>query len=218
MNKNFISSACKSFSLVFVFAFLTFSSFAQEISTDAAAIKAGEGLFNANCKACHRVKQKLVGPALAGVQDRAPSIQWIKDFVHNSSKVIASGDDYAVKLFNEYNKTQMTAFTGLKDEDIMNILAYVTAETKKSDEPPPPPPGEKTSQQTSAGGEYLNIILIGLVIILFLILITLGLLVSALKRFLDQKELSEEDKEVVNSPISVGSITKSSGFIFIVIF
>jgi mono/diheme cytochrome c family protein len=218
MNKNFISSACKSFSLVFVFAFLTFSSFAQEISTDPAAIKAGEGLFNANCKACHRVKQKLVGPALAGVQDRAPSIQWIKDFVHNSSAVIASGDDYAVKLFNEYNKTQMTAFTGLKDEDIMNILAYVTAEAAKVDEAPKPQAGQEGGQQASGGGEYLNIILIGLVIILFLILITLGLLVSALKRFLDQKELSEEDKEVVHSPISVGSITKSSGFIFIVIF
>src|SRR5687768_1710349 len=199
MNKNFISSACKSFTLVFVFAFLTFSSFAQEISTDPAAIKAGEALFNANCKACHRVKQKLVGPALAGVQDRAPSIQWIKDFVHNSSKVIASGDEYAVKLYNEYNKTQMTAFTGLKDQDIMNILAYIQVEGNKKPEPGPTPgPGVQTGDASASGAapEYLNVILIGMIIILILLIVILGFITTSLKRFLDQRTLTEEEREV----------------------
>ena len=219
MNKNFISSACKFFSLVFVFAFINFTSSAQEISTEPAAIKAGEGLFNANCKACHAVKRKLVGPALGGVQDRAPSIQWIKDFVHNSSAVIKSGDDYAVKLYNEYNKTQMTAFTSLKDEDIMNILAYVKAENEKVEEVAAPAPGTQSGQGgDTASSKYLNIILIGMVLILLLLLIVLALIVSALKRFLDQKELSEEDREIVHSPITFGSITRSSGFIFIVVF
>jgi len=214
MTKNFISSACKFFSLVFVFAFISFTASAQEISTDPAAIKAGEALFNAHCKACHRVDQKLVGPALAGVQERAPSIDWIIKFVHNSSAVIASGDDYANKLYNEYNRTQMTAFTSLKEADIMNILAYVNkpAEAKAPEEI------KKPGEETGLSSKYLNIILIGMVIILLLLLIILGLLVSALKRFLDQKPLTDEDREVVHSPISVGSITRSSGFIFIVIF
>ncbi|HZB14821.1 MAG TPA: cytochrome c, partial [Chryseolinea sp.] len=177
MNKNFISSACKFFSLVFVFAFINFTSSAQEISTEPAAIKAGEGLFNANCKACHAVSRKLVGPALGGVENRAPSIQWIKDFVHNSSAVIKSGDDYAVKLYNEYNKTQMTAFTSLKDEDIMNILAYVKSENEKVEAPPPPPPGQQPGQGgDTASSKYLNIILIGMVIILLLLLVILGLI------------------------------------------
>ena len=219
MNKNFISSACKFFSLVFVFAFINFTSSAQEISTDPAAIKAGQGLFNANCKACHAVKRKLVGPALGGVQDRVPSIQWIKDFVHNSSVVIKSGDDYAVKLYNEYNKTQMTAFTSLKDEDIMNILAYVKSEYEKPEEVAAPAAGAQAGQGgETASSKYLNIIMIGMVVILLLLLIILALIVSALKRFLDQKELSEEDREVVHSPISFGSVTRSSGFIFIVVF
>ncbi|HKZ36433.1 MAG TPA: c-type cytochrome [Chryseolinea sp.] len=219
MNKNFISSACKFLSLVFFFAFISYTSFAQEISAEPAAIKAGESLFNANCKACHRVKTKLVGPALAGVESRAPSIDWIIDFVHNSSAVIASGDEYAVKLYTEYNKTQMTAFTGLKNEDILNILAYVKAEAAKEDAPQPPGGGSTAAGPvSSAPSEYLNIILIGMVVILLLILIILGLLVSALKRFLDQKELSDEDKEVVHSPISIASITRSPGFIFIVVF
>jgi len=219
MNKNFISSACKFYSLVFVFAFINFTSSAQEISTEPAAIKAGEGLFNANCKACHAVKRKLVGPALGGVEGRAPSIQWIKDFVNNSAAVIKSGDDYAVKLYNEYNKTQMTAFTSLKDEDVMNILAYVKSEHEKPEVVAAPAAGGQAGQGgETASSKYLNIILIGMVLILLLLLIILALIVSALKRFLDQKELSEEDREVVHSPINVGSVTRSPGFIFIVVF
>ena len=171
MNKNLIASACKFITLVFVFAFIIFTSNAQDIPTEPGAIKAGETLFNANCRACHAVDRKLVGPALAGVEGRAPSIQWIIDFVHNSSRVIASGDEYAVKLYNEYNKTQMTAFTSLKDEDIMNILAYVKAESEKEPEVTPPPPGGQTASADGVSSQYLNIILIGLVIILLLLLI-----------------------------------------------
>jgi mono/diheme cytochrome c family protein len=219
MTKNLISSACKFLLIVFVFAFSN-TSFAQDISSEPAAISAGESLFNANCKACHRVKQKLVGPALAGVESRAPSIDWIKKFVKNSSAVIASGDDYAVKLYNEYNKTQMTAFSSLKDEDIMNILAYVKSEAEKADAPAAAaqPATGGTAAGGDAQGDYINIILIGLVIILALLLTILAFLVSALKRFLDNKDLTEEEKEVVHSPISGGSVLKSSAFIFIVVF
>jgi hypothetical protein len=163
-----------------------------------------------------------VGPQLAGVYDRAPSIDWIKSFVKNSSAVIASGDDYAVKLYNEYNKTQMTAFP-LKDEEIMHILAYVKAETDKGPEvaavPATGAPAEGTS--SDSGGvpsTYLNIILAGMIIILILLIVVLGFLVSSVKRFLEQKELSEEDREVIDSPITGGSILRSSGFIFIVVF
>jgi len=218
MIKNYQHSACKSFLFVFFLTLLSFSSQGQAISTDPAAITAGGQLFNANCKACHRVQTKLVGPALAGVYDRAPSIDWIKSFVHNSSKVIASGDAYAVKLYNEYNKTQMTAFTGLKDDQIMNILAYIKSEAEKKvvddkKTPNPPPGGEPTG-----GAPYLNVILIGMIIILILLVVILGFLLSAIKRFLDQRTLTEEEKEIVHSPITVGSVTSSRGFIFVVAF
>ncbi len=198
----------------------TFSlSFAQEMPTEPEAIANGESLFNANCKTCHRVHQKLVGPALANVNERAPSIDWLKRFIRNSSAVIASGDEYAVNLYNEYNKTQMTAFTGLKDDQIMNILAYIQAETVKG------PPVAATPAAAGEGGggsgvpsEYLNIILVGMLLILVLLVIILVFLVSALKRFLDQKEISEEDKEVVHSPYTLASVTRSAGFRFILIF
>jgi len=220
MNKNFISSACKFLSLVFVFALLNLTSNAQEISKEPSAIAAGESLFNANCKTCHRVHQKLIGPALADVYNRVPSIDWIKAFVHNSAGVIAGGDEYANKLYNTFNKTQMTAFSSLKDEDIMNVLAYIQAETDKGPEVAATPAAATGGQpqEGSTPSAYLNVILVGMVLILVLLLVILGFLVSAMKRFLDQKELSEEDKEVVHSPISIGSIARSPGFIFIVVF
>jgi mono/diheme cytochrome c family protein len=218
MTKLFTASSRKFLLFVFVFA-LALTSQAQDISTEPAAISAGESLFNANCKACHRVNQKLVGPPLAGVDERAPSIDWIKRFVKNSSAVIGSGDEYAVKLYNEYNKTQMTAFTSLKDDDIMNILAYVKAEAgKKTQTTTTTPTSPQAAGEQGVPSTYLNIILIGMVVILALLLVILGFLVSALKRFLDQKGLSEEDREVVHSPISTESIFKSKGFIFIVVF
>jgi mono/diheme cytochrome c family protein len=219
MIQTYLHSACKSLLFVFFLALISFTSSAQEISTDPAAISAGGQIFNANCKACHRVQTKLIGPALAGVQDRAPSIDWIKRFVHNSSAVIGSGDAYAVALFNEYNKTQMTAFPSLKDEDIMNVLAYIKAEAEKPPVETTPTPGGGTN----AGGDgvssgYLNILMVGMVVILILLVIILGFLVSALKRFLDAKPLTEEEREVVHSPITTGSVTKSRGFIFVVTF
>jgi mono/diheme cytochrome c family protein len=195
---------------------------AQDIPTDAASISAGEALFTANCKTCHKVHQKLVGPALADVYNRAPSIDWIKSFIKNSQAVIASGDDYAVKLYNEYNKTQMTAFTSFKDEQIMQLLAYIKAETDKGPEVAivKPTTGPDGNGEGGAGipSSYLNAIVIGLVLILVLLVVILGFLVSALKRFLDTKELSDDDREQVDSPITLNSIVKSSGFTFIVVF
>ena len=189
---------------------------AQDISTDPAIVKQGEGLFKANCKSCHALDKKVVGPALAGISKRAPSVQWIKDWVKNSSKVVASGDAYAVKIYEEYQKSQMTAFTSLKDEEIMALLAYIEA-------PPAAPPttattGTDTKTQDSPPSGYLNLIMIGMIVILVLLLIVLGFIVTTLKKFLDQKDLSEADKEVVNNPITAGTFFSSPGFIFVVTF
>src|SRR5690606_2337016 len=101
MIKSHIHSAFKSFLVVLTFTLISFASFSQEIPSTPEAISQGEQLFKANCQACHRVDRKFVGPALAGVYDRAPSIQWIIDFVHNSTAVIQSGDKYAKDLFAE---------------------------------------------------------------------------------------------------------------------
>ncbi|HCM74786.1 MAG TPA: cytochrome C [Cytophagales bacterium] len=197
---------------------LSLTSFAQEISSDPAIIAEGEALFKANCQACHRVKQKLIGPALAGVYDRAPSMDWIKNFVRNSSKVIASGDEYANKIYEENGKTLMTSFTSFTDDQIMAIMAYTKAEAEKPEEVPAVAAGGDSGTGSGVPTTYLNAILVGMVVILVLLLVILGLIINALKRYLDQKDLSEEDKEVVHSPFSIGSIVQSPGFIFLVVF
>lgn len=220
MTINFHRSALKSLILSVVFALFSLSSFSQEIPTDEASIAAGKQLFDTNCKTCHRVDSRLIGPPLAGVYDRAPSIDWIQRFVRNSSAVIASGDSYAVNLFNEYNKVMMTSFSSLKDQDILNILGYVKAEAEKPAAETPAPGGAEQAGGQPAGGapQYLNLILIGMVIILILLVIILVFLLSAIKRFLDQRPLTEDEKEVVHSPINIGTVTRSRGFIFAVVF
>lgn len=198
---------------------LSLTSFAQEISSDPGIISEGETLFSANCKACHRVDQKLIGPALAGVYDRAPSLDWIKGFVRNSAKVIASGDEYANKIFEENGKIGMTAFTSFSDDQIMAIMAYVKAEANKPDEVVAVAVGGgDAGGATGVPTTYLNAILIGMAVILVLLLVILALITNALKRYLDQKDLSEEDREVVHSPITLGTILQSRGFIFLVVF
>jgi mono/diheme cytochrome c family protein len=94
---------------------------------EAAAIAAGDALFKANCTQCHAVNEKVVGPPLAGIAKRRTA-SWIVSWVHNPAKVIASGDEYAVKLFDDNGKQQMPSFPQLSEKDIKDILAWVDAE------------------------------------------------------------------------------------------
>lgn len=86
----------------------------------------GENLFKANCASCHKLDKKLVGPALAGIQDRwedeANLIAWIK----NSQQYLADnpGDGYASGLFEEYNGSIMPAMP-LTDDEVKAVLGYI---------------------------------------------------------------------------------------------
>lgn len=196
----------------------TLVSFAQDaVSKEPADIAAGKALFNANCKTCHALDKKVIGPPLAGVTGRAPSIQWIKDWVHNSSKVIASGDSYGTALFAEY-KSQMTAFTNLKDEQIMQILAFVEAPAAPAPEAGGGGTATTAAAQPAIPAAYLDAIFIGMGIILILLLATLIIVARVLKNNLNQNKLNEADDQVVNSPYTFGTIVRSTGFAFLVTF
>ena len=95
-------------------------------AAEASAIAAGDALFKGNCAQCHAVNEKVVGPALAGITKRRPT-SWIVSWVQNSSKVIASGDEYGVKLFNDNGKQQMPSF-GLSKKEIEDIVAWVESQ------------------------------------------------------------------------------------------
>ena len=84
---------------------------------------AGKKLFNSNCAACHKLNKKAVGPALRGVSSKYEK-EWLYKWIKNSSAMIKSGDERAVAIWEEYNKSAMNAFPQLSNSDIDNILAY----------------------------------------------------------------------------------------------
>ena len=105
-------------------------SLAKPVSPEAvAAIAAGDALFKANCAQCHAVDEQVVSPALAGISKRRP-VSWLLPWIKNSSKVVAGGDEYAVAIYNKYNKQQMPSFA-LSDSEINSILAWVMVEEEK---------------------------------------------------------------------------------------
>ena len=103
------------------------ASYVPANAADAATIAAGDALFKNNCTQCHAVNEKVVGPALAGITKRR-SIGWLVPWIHNSSKVVASGDEYAVKLYNDYGKQQMPSFPQLSKKDVEAIMTWVESQ------------------------------------------------------------------------------------------
>lgn len=181
------------------------------------AIKAGEALFNANCKTCHKLDQRYTGPALRGVTERR-TLDWAKNFILNSGVLIQSGDAQAVALFREYNNIVMPSHDFLSDMDLMNLLAYIEYGGK-----------EEAPTQAAAGGEgsggagggipseYLSIILGVLIIVLLLILVVLGLIVSVLTKYLNTSDkISEEDKAFINQKGNIKKVLTSDMLIVIV--
>ena len=99
-------------------------------SLHAQSIEDGEKLFKSNCVSCHQIDKKVIGPALRGVNDKY-SQEWLLKWIKNSAELIASGDPDAIAIYEEYNKSAMSAFTYLSDDDILNILAYVEVAPEK---------------------------------------------------------------------------------------
>ncbi len=89
-------------------------------------IKKGSELFAANCASCHALKGKVVGPALEGVIDKyEEDYAWLNAWIKNSQKLVKSGDERAVAIYNEYNGQAMNIFENLKDEEITSILMWI---------------------------------------------------------------------------------------------
>ncbi|MCR6640805.1 MAG: c-type cytochrome [Sporocytophaga sp.] len=220
---NTINRSAITLLLLFLSLFVSLPSNGQDKPAAGAAgadpekVAEGAKLFEANCKVCHAIDKVVVGPALRDVEKRKP-IGWIVNFVHNSSKVIASGDPYAVELFNKFGKAEMKSFPELSDDQIKNIVEYIKSAPKVEDvKIPTGKDGEQTEAQSDEGG-YSGIILILIIIVLVLVLVMLVVFLSVLKRYLKDKEekLAEADQEIVNQKFDVLKVIKSKGFLSIV--
>ncbi|WP_242202893.1 cytochrome c3 family protein [Aestuariivivens insulae] len=182
------------------FGFIVLLAFATTLSAQEGDPAKGKSLFNTNCAACHNLDKDMTGPKLRHIEQRLADEQgldkeWIYAWVRNSSALIKSGDAYANDVFNRYNKTAMTAFPQLSDDDLNNILAY-TAQEKAA--PPTPAPGTETAGQTATtSGGVSNEIILGALAILF-VLLALGLYLvnKTLRRFAEAQDIAlpEETK------------------------
>ena len=150
---------------------LTFSANSFSQAGDAAA---GKALFNAQCAACHKLDAKMTGPALRGVTERQSS-EWLHSWIKDSQGMVKSGDAYAVKIFEEYNKSIMTSFPQLSDADIDNILAY-TAEPL---EVVKPVPGTSAQAGSSSDSSVSNVVILGALALVMGILVVMLFLVSS---------------------------------------
>lgn len=204
------------------FMFTGASAFAADpavLNTDE-AIAAGKAVFNANCKTCHKLDQKYIGPALRGATDRN-SAAWVKTWIANSQAVIASGDSYAVALYKEYNNSIMPSYAFLSDAELDGVLAYIEYGDKVDPAAAAAAPGDAAAGDAAAAGsgipnEYLGLILGVLVFVLVLILIVLGLIVTVLTKYINKQDLPEDDKEFVSQKSDFSKIFKSDAFIILV--
>ena len=104
----------------------------------------GEDLYKTNCTACHLMTDKrLVGPGLKGVTDKY-SKDWLKKWIINSQEFIASGDEQAIAIYEEYNKQIMPAFY-FTDEEFDALFAYLEA-----------PPVEEVAETVVASTEQVS--------------------------------------------------------------
>ncbi|WP_345116647.1 c-type cytochrome [Hymenobacter algoricola] len=183
---------------------------------DAAAIAAGDALFKGNCAQCHAINDVVVGPALAGIAKRRP-ISWLIPWIKNSSKVVASGDEYAVKLYNQYGKQQMPSFQ-LSDAEITSIISYVTAEEGKIAGPPggatgiAPKDGAETPGTADAGASSstIDLLLIILVVVLIVMVVTLVIIANIMKDVLrGRKDLDGRDVEQIEQRFDFAKIYRS---------
>jgi mono/diheme cytochrome c family protein len=230
--KKLIFSPLFGAALLSLFFTISFPLLAQEPEPelDQSIVKNGESLFKGNCTVCHAIDEVIIGPALRNIHERR-SEEWIYAFIKNSQKVIQSGDEYAVDLYNEYNKTLMTSFD-FSNEELNSIITYIKNESFK-------PIEVAVVSEVSVAGETLSsvesddfyISLTLNILLLLIIIFVLFKFTNLSQKYVILRDtqsggklLNADDKEVVKSKFNLKLFLKSNGvlgvttFAFIAIF
>jgi hypothetical protein len=86
----------------------------------------GKAIFVANCITCHKLNEKMIGPALTGALARWDNdTTRIRAFIKNSQETIHNGDKRAQAVYKEFNETIMTPMPHLTDADINELIDYI---------------------------------------------------------------------------------------------
>lgn len=87
----------------------------------------GRKIFDNHCKACHRLDQKLVGPALRFSFQRNDSL-WYRAFIKKGNALVASGDFVATELFKEYHQIEHPVYDKMNDDTLTKLVSYLKLE------------------------------------------------------------------------------------------
>src|SRR5579862_4291193 len=99
----------RSFLLVAGFAILGLSARAQG---DAAK---GEAIFKSKCTACHKIDQRMTGPALGPQLTSETDDKFLVKWIENNQALITAKDPKALKILNDFGGASMTVFPDLTD-------------------------------------------------------------------------------------------------------
>jgi len=202
--------------LVAGFAICGFSAHAQG---DAAK---GEALFKSKCTTCHKIDQRLIGPALGPQLESETDDKWLTKWIQNNQALIAAHDKKALDIYNQYNQSAMTVFADLSDGDVSNIIAYVRTEYKK-EKTATPAPGTVAQATESAPSNLVILGLIGVIVVAFIVILVLNKVIGTLERLLLKRQglpLELEEVEVA-APVDryalVKKLAKNKKFVFFVV-
>jgi mono/diheme cytochrome c family protein len=216
-----ISLILKQFSrtvvLVAGLAICGFSAYAQG---DAAK---GEALFKSKCTTCHKLDQRLIGPALGPQLQSETDDKWLTKWIQNNQALISAKDPKALKIYNEYNQSAMTVFADLSDGDVSNIIAYVRTEYKKTQAAAPAAGAAQAKAEESGPSDLVIWGLIGVIIVAFIVILVLNKVIGTLERLLLKRqglELEPEEEET-GAPKDryalAKKLVKNKKFVFFVI-
>ena len=216
-----ISLILKQFSrsvlLVAGLAICGFSAYAQG---DAAK---GEALFKSKCTTCHKLDQRLIGPALGPQLQSETDDKWLTKWIQNNQALISAKDPKALKIYNEFNQSGMTVFADLSDGDVSNIITYVRTEYKKM-QAAVPAAGAATAKAEDSGPSDIVIFgLIGVIIVAFLVILVLNKVIGTLERLLLKRQGLGFEEEVVEVAVPADryalakKLIKNKKFVFFVI-
>jgi len=90
----------------------------------------GEDIFKTKCSACHKIRERYVGPAIEGITKRRTP-EWIMNMMLNTEEMLQK-DPIAKKLLSEYI-TQMSV--QVSEEEARAILEYFRKVDKTGGKP-----------------------------------------------------------------------------------
>lgn len=147
-------------------------------------VKEGEKIFKSKCTSCHAIDRKVVGPALKGVPD-TKSEEWLIKWIRNSQALIATGDAEAVKIFEEYNKSVMTSFTDLSDDQIKSVIAFIK---DASVEKPKDPTKDGAVAKDDNASMFMILGLIAVVVLAVVVIVVLNRVIRTLENVIAKNQ------------------------------